>query len=264
MINKEMQLNNKALAEMKVSDEPKNESPHLTEVPLGGRVGNQADNDHSELDRECSAKQHSFELDDIIDNIKNISRSQENGRILADYISAPFNVLTPKEKIKKRPDGFDYVESSFMDHVFKEHAPLSSTSLLYFDINWTERAVSAVVSLTNGITGNKEIGGDSAKIFNDVGNSIKSAISKAIKNAQSKFGVAADVYQKRESIPTDDERKRFDELFSKIKSVNPQRASMMERGWQELGTDWAQYLDSWSSYISKIDNADSNINKLSL
>lgn len=181
---------------------------------------------------------------------------------MIDYIQRPKDVKTPAEKIKKRPDGFDYVESSWMDYQAKQFMPMYEYKLLHvsFEHGW----INVIVSLTDKLTGNVEIGADSARImvkreaespsFRDIidmGNNLKSALSKAIKNAQSRFGIAADVYQKRESEPTDDERKRFEELTAQVHTISPTRAQVFKDQWASLGTDWSEFLDKWQIYVDR-------------
>jgi hypothetical protein len=182
---------------------------------------------------------------------------------LISYISTPFREQkTPVEKVKKRPDGYDYVESSFMDYETKKFMPLYSYKLLHVatELGW----ITVIVSLTDRITGNIELGAGSARIqvsrgvetpgFRDVidmGNNVKSALTNAIKNAQSRFGIASDVYQKRESIPTDAERDRFAAMQKEIHGINATRALMFNDQWLNLGTDWTEFLDRWQVYIDR-------------
>lgn len=179
-----------------------------------------------------------------------------------NYINKPKEVKTPAEKVKKRPDGFDYVESSWMDYQSKLFMPLYEYELLHvsFQHGW----ISVIVSLKDKITGNIELGADSARImvkreaeepsFRDIidmGNNLKSALSKAIKNAQSRFGVSADIYQKRESEPTIDERKRFETMLAQVKELSPTRAQIFKDQWAGLGTDWSDFLDKWQIFIDR-------------
>lgn len=177
-------------------------------------------------------------------------------------IRAPLEVPTPKEKVKKRPDGFDYVESSWMDKVFKEESPLYTTNLLH--INESLGWIDIVVSLTDRITGNTELGSGSARIqtrrgvespgFGDVvdkGNNLTAALSKAIKNAQSRFGHCADIYGKRESEPNEDEKERFKEMLGEIRNISPNKAQVFSEQWKELGTDYSDYLDYWQVFIKR-------------
>ena len=192
-----------------------------------------------------------------------IVKSQDGFREkVGKYITEMHGVKTPPEKVRKRPDGFDYVDSSWMDHVAKEFIPFYKYELVHYSVEmgW----INVIVSLTDRITGNVELGADSARIMVkrgtevpsykdivDMGNNIKSALSKAIKNAQSRFGVAADVYQKRESAPTEEERKRFDEMSKTLYGISPSRTQIFKEQWANLGTDWSEFLDKWQVYVDR-------------
>lgn len=186
-----------------------------------------------------------------------------------DYIKEPFNVPTPPEKVKKRPDGFDYVETSWMNHIFKANSPLYSHELLY--VNESLGWIDIIVRLTDRITGNSELGGGSARIqvrrgvenpgFGDVidkGNNLKAALSNAIKNAESRFGHAADIYGKREDAPSDDDRARKEVIFTELKSISLTKANIFKTQWDQLGTDYTEYLDKWEEYVKKVKTADNN------
>jgi len=222
------------------------------------------------------AKRDLSRLTDMVGALANVSliKSDEHFRAeLRDYITSSYDHKTPPEKVKKRPDGYDYVESSYMDFETKQFMPLYEYKLLHTsnDMGW----VSVIVSLTDRTTGNTELGAGSARIqvsrgvetpgFRDVidmSNNIKAALTNAIKNAQSRFGIAADVYQRRESVPTDVERGRFDELKKQIHAISATRAKMFQDQWNDLGTDWSEFLDKWQVYVdrnSKIKQESSNL-----
>jgi len=217
-------------------------------------------------EREAHTGTNPMSAGDMVTALANVSliKSKERFRDeLISYISTPFREQkTPVEKVKKRPDGYDYVESSFMDYETKKFMPLYEYKLL--SLTWEMGWITAVISLTDRITGNTELGAGSARIqvsrgvetpgFRDVidmSNNVKSALTNAIKNAQSRFGIASDVYQKRESIPTDDERKRFEELKKQIHEINATRARMFSEQWLNLGTDWTEFLDRWQVYVDR-------------
>jgi len=179
------------------------------------------------------------------------------------HITTPFDRLTPKEKVKKRPDGYDYIESSWMDKEFKTQSPLYATELVHYSEGhgW----ITIVVRLTDRVTGNSELGASSARImvksgtgleptFKDIidkGNNVASALTKAIKNAQSRFGIGADVYGKRESVITDAERERYESMLKIIKSLAPAKAQIFAEQWKELGTDYTDYLDKWQTFVDR-------------
>lgn len=201
----------------------------------------------------------------LVEALANVSllKSEEHFRDeLRNFITSPYDNKTPPEKVKKRPDGYDYVESSYMDYETKKFMPLYEYKLLHTasDMGW----ITIIVSLTDRTTGNTELGAGSARIqvsrgvetpgFRDVidmSNNVKAALTNAIKNAQSRFGIAADIYQRRESIPDDAERKRFDELKKLIYAISPTRAKMFADQWQDLGTDWTEFLDKWQVYVDR-------------
>jgi hypothetical protein len=201
------------------------------------------------------------EFVEALANLSLMNTSDENFREeLSKHVLAPYDIKTPPEKVKKRPDGFDYVESSWMDYESKKNAPLYEYKLLHVtsDMGW----ITVYISLKDRITGNTELGAGSARIqvnrgveepgFRDVidmGNNHKSALTNAIKNAQSRFGISADIYQRRESVPTDEERKRHDSMKSLIYGISPTRSKMFAEQWTNLGTDWTEFLDRWQIYI---------------
>ena len=182
---------------------------------------------------------------------------------VTEHVTSIYDVKTPKEKIKKRPDGFDYVESTWMDKTFKGWSPLYKFTLVH--VNETLGWIDIIVSLEDRITGNVELGAGSARIqvrrntvepyqasdIVDKGNNLKAALTNACKNAQSKFGTSADVYGKRESIRTPDEISRFNQMLSTVKRMNPARAKMFEDTWHGLGVDFTEFLDQWQVYIDR-------------
>jgi len=210
---------------------------------------------------------------ELIEALANITIVESLERELQKYISAPYDRKTPKEKVNKRPDGYDYVASSWMDHESKENIPLYEFKLLNqsIELGW----VICYVSLKNRITGNTELGAGAARIqvsrgvvepgFRDVidmSNNVKAALTNAIKNAQSRFGIAADVYQKRESLPNDDERKRYTSMLGEIRKESPTMAQKFTSQWEVLGTDWAEFLDKWQLYLDRDKSNDKNKVKL--
>ena len=131
------------------------------------------------------------------------------------------------------------------------------------------------MSITDKITGNTELGAGSARImvrrgvtapqFGDVidkGNNLTAALSKAIKNAQSRFGHAADVYHKLQELPTDDEKKRYEEMLIQVTSINSTRAYTFSEQWGQLGTGYSEYLDRWQIYVER--NSSKGSNKTSI
>lgn len=207
---------------------------------------------------ETSSFRESIDVEKMLANLTLIRKFQS---IVAEHITHPFQVKTPKEKIKKRPDGFDYVESSWMDKSFKEQSPLYSTELVHYSEqnNW----ITIIVCVTDRITGNSELGASSVRVqvranagpeptsrdIIDKGNNVAAALSKAIKNAHSRFGHAADIYGKREEIKSESEIARYDSMLPTISSISVPSAVAFTKGWQEIGVDFTEYLDGWQHFI---------------
>lgn len=184
--------------------------------------------------------------------------------VVTEHITSPFNIPTPKEKVKRRPDGFDYIESTWLDKVTKEGMPLYKYSLLHISesLGW----IDVIVSLEDRATGNIELGAGSARIqvrrdsqdppgFRDVvdkGNNLKSALTNAIKNAQSRFGYGADIYGKREGLRTEEDLERYKRLLVDIKSISQSKAQVFEEQWNELGVDFSDFLDGWQYYVDRV------------
>lgn len=203
-------------------------------------------------------------------NIANMGRNEIKG-LVAEYIKAPFDVPTPKEKVKKRPDGLDYVEGSWMDTKSKEFMPLYEYKLLHIshEYGW----INVFVSLTDRTTGNTELGAGAARIqvfrgvetpsFRDIidmGNNLKAALTQAIKNAQSRFGICADVYGKRESVPTDDERARLENLINEAKAIDKNMAKRIHDEWLSLGTEFDSFLAKYEAWLKRKSQKESSTN----
>lgn len=187
----------------------------------------------------------------------------ETSQMMTEHVTSPFEVTTPPEKIKKRPDGYDYIKSSWMDKNFKSHSPLYKNTLVHYseDQGW----ITIVVALEDRLTGNVELGTGSARIqvkqgagdlpsFRDIidkGNNVTAALTKAIKNAQSRFGWGADVYGKREEVPTDEEKARFELVFKELSKLKFHKAQQFKEAWEQLGVDYSEFLDEWQMFIDR-------------
>jgi hypothetical protein len=192
-----------------------------------------------------------------------LSKNENFRKTVTEHITSIYDVRTPKEKIKKRPDGLDYIESTWMDKTFKEFSPLYEYTLLH--VNESLGWIDIIVSLTDRSTGNTELGAGSARIqvrrgaaepykatdIVDKGNNLKAALTNACKNAQSKFGTGADVYGKREGTRSEEEKARFKLMLKDIKKISSTRAQMFEEQWNNLGVDFTEFLDLWSTYIDR-------------
>jgi len=191
-------------------------------------------------------------------------KDEEFRSVVTEHITSPFDIPTPKDKVKRRPDGFDYIESTWMDKITKEGMPLYRYTLLHVSesLGW----IDIIVSLEDRQTGNVELGAGSARIqvrqgtqdppgFRDVvdkGNNLKSALTNAIKNAQSRFGYGADVYGRRESVKTKEEIERFNTILTDVKKLSPTKAQVLQEQWDDLGVDFTDFLDGWQFYIDRM------------
>jgi len=189
-----------------------------------------------------------------------------------DYILAPFAKPTPPEKVQRREDGYDYVEGSYMDYQFKQDHPSYRTKLISLEVKAELGWIFATVELTDGTTGNSEIGAGAARIqvskeakakgnitpfdIIDLDKNAKSALTNAIKNAQSRFGTCADVYNRRESILTEEERSRFE---SAILNVPAAKRSLVREAFKKLKFDYADFIDKLESRYPASEKQESEI-----
>lgn len=211
--------------------------------------------------------QNVIKMSDVAKTMASLAllKEQDVRDIVVEHITSPFDIETPKEKVKRRPDGFDYIESSWLDKVTKEHMPLYKYSMLHVSesLGW----IDVIVSLEDRSTGNVELGAGSARIqvrqgvmdnpgFRDVvdkGNNLKAALTNAIKNAQSRFGFGADIYGKREGLRSKEDLERYKKLLTSIKALSPSKAQVFEEQWNELGADFTDFLDGWQYFVDRMD-----------
>lgn len=180
------------------------------------------------------------------------------------YVTHPYTIATPPEKVKKRPDGFDYVSESYMVMTFKKLTPLYQWRVLEVKPIMEALTVQATVELTDRRTGNTEIGVGAARIqiskeakerflagkqerimpfdLVDYDKNCKSALTQARKNALRNFGIAADVYNKRDEVATDEEKERYQALLSRVPVA---RRGMLQSQWKDLGAEYSDFLDKW-------------------
>lgn len=125
-----------------------------------------------------------------------------------DHILKVLNKNTPKEKIKKRPDGFDYVEIGYvvsqLDEAFNRLWEWEIIEQQLGDRQvWVKGRLTVHLapnfSLKKDAYGSADIqryrtGHAKAGQVMDIGNTLKSASSDALKKAASMLGIASDVY----------------------------------------------------------------------
>lgn len=204
-------------------------------------------------------------LDEVLEVIEKFSsKVREKRKKIAD-------AETPKEVIGKKPIGgklVDYVPYSYVDNEFKKHFPLYSMELLKLELVQLapfEWFALCSVRVTDRTTGNSELGASCHRIqlkkdskekgiaeFVDPGNDVKAALSEAIKNAQVRFGISADVYQRRELERTDEERARFNELIEKVKNNNL-KEQLIGR-WKDPDLDVEEFLNALEEFVNSPNN----------
>ena len=181
-------------------------------------------------------------------------------------------------------NGFLYVKGSYMDDLFKTMYPIHHIKIIEQKIignAWIvtsveiEAYLSPSIYISNPGTGGQRLMlpkeyNDHAKQLKkdgkmverlnflnslspidwiDVGNDAKSSLSKAISNAQSKFGCAADIYNKG-IIPSEIRVKivaAVEELISKLSPMEQIRA---KKSWQEC-QDAKQNIYSYYKRLAK-------------
>lgn len=169
-------------------------------------------------------------------------------------------------------NGFAYVKSVYMDDMFKKIYPLHQIEIVNKTVTantWISYDVIIKAFIGREYISNPGTGGariqipaDIGKIIKqykadgkfkerhefimtltpldwiDFGNDCKSALTKAIANAQSRFGVAADIYNK--GILPEETRIQMDrivEFILKEKIVNPMEKVQVKQEWNKIKLD---------------------------
>lgn len=139
---------------------------------------------------------------------------EEISNKIRESIKEAESIETPQYAIKKRPDGFDYVDDEYMRRRLNEITPIWNWELSHIQMFGSE-ALVVVGTLTANIDGiiTKTSGEGGATIHRSKetqrllppGNAVKAASSDALKKAiNRRFGIANDVYRKnRETIITE-------------------------------------------------------------
>lgn len=168
---------------------------------------------------------------------------------------------TPRDYVKSKPIGgrdMLYVPATYMDNEFKNSSPLYKNDFAFPPFvfqNW----IIVGVKLTD-MLGNTELGLKAHRIqFNadkkkavqsgqmdigqltpfdmiDVGNDVSACLTEAIKNAQSRFGIAADIYNKQILSPEQLEELEKDFKMYLDTIQNPVKKSKIVQEWKECKT----------------------------
>jgi len=173
--------------------------------------------------------------------------------LVAKQRQSVLDVKTPPAYISLK-DGMPYLPNRYVDDVFNKFYPIHTIEIMnegVFKDYYVWFDVKITVPLPNGQSINK-IGSGAARIqvsksaredfvengkfispfdYVDYGNARKSALTNAIKNAQERFGVGADVNDR--IILSDEEIKlindKYDELFESI--IDPRTKNKVRERW---------------------------------
>lgn len=181
-------------------------------------------------------------------------------------------------------NGFLYVKGNYMDDLFKNMYPIYQTELIEQKIVGNAWVITSVILkaflspsiwISNPGTGGQRLmlpkeyndhakelkkNGKMVERLNylnslspidwiDVGNDAKSSLSKAISNAQSKFGCAADIYNKG-IIPPELRVKITLAVEDLIKRLSPMEQIRAKKSWQEC-LDTKQNIYSYYKRLAK-------------
>ena len=204
--------------------------------------------------------------------------SDEERQQLYERAKAERSKKTPPKQIKQK-GGYNYAEFAYMlDEMDRLH-PLRSEIITSDEFNEKYLIYNVRVQVTDITTGESRAGVDTHAVvaynaksdggglkdpstFRELmGNAHKAALTKALRNAYSNFGVAADLYQTflaEESTKVQKERfYEFDKFIDEKVIPNSERAQMW---WKQIRQEWEQqdettadmYLDSLQPTITKL------------
>jgi hypothetical protein len=198
------------------------------------------------------------------------------------HVREPFDKQTPKDFIHKmgekkgdiRFEDMEYPDFAYMVSEMDRLHPLRSEQVTY-EIHENVGVISATAIVTDLITHEVRTGGDAHRIalkkasrgetkkiedIIDVGNDVKSAMTEALRNVYSRFGICADVYGKNLREPvTPDQRYKFQQLMLDIdefKQLLPDIKDSID-SWQEgLNKGWSTQIRStagnWLEKLEKL------------
>lgn len=222
-------------------------------------------------------------MSELVKQENNRLPTEEELKRVIEYNFKPYEQETPPDKIKKRPDGYDYVEYSYMDKEYKKYHPFYSirmvgTPQLYLQLLYVECSIE----LTSKITGNTECGTGGARIqlkteakklvesgkrgvlpfdIIDYDKNVKSALTNAIKNAESRFGIAADVYQRREFAPSESQQAEFNKLLGEL-TISEKYTFRTQ--WGQTDGDYDKILNKMKKEVKKKGQNENKTDRINL
>jgi hypothetical protein len=147
---------------------------------------------------------------------------------------------TPQHHVKRRPDGFDYVEEGYMRNLLNERYPIWSWKVERYEFVGDQYVIvhgrlevvdNSVPRCYDSIAGHRIHKKRDSNEYSDIGNSTKAANSDAFKVAVNRLcNIADDVYRK--SYNVSDEQKTA--LLSGASTVDdPEVLKTVEQGLED-------------------------------
>ena len=196
-------------------------------------------------------------------DIANLSSLREK---LKEIVSQAKKLSTPKSYVKKRTDGFNYPDFAYMVEQMDTFHPLRSEDVNIITDESMINKLGVIVSIAkieDLVTGEMRTGVDAHRItfqkgrdkgidsVVDIGNDCKSAVTESLRNAYSRFGICADVYQKQLNESTTPAQARvFIDLCLLVESLDGGNdVNYWLQQWKEK---WGgQYKHTADEFISK-------------
>jgi len=157
---------------------------------------------------------------------------------------------TPRKHVKKRGDGFDYPDFAYMVEEMDKFHPNRKEEFAFQPQIIGRNAILVGVIVSDNITHEIRVGIDAHRLtfkkgeeknpdnVIDIGNDAKSALTEALRNAYSRFGVCADVYNKQLQVgPSPENIKSLESMYQSIKqytTVHPH----LKKWWNQVVEDF--------------------------
>lgn len=192
------------------------------------------------------------------------------------------NTKTPKQMIKKKGDGFDYVEEGYMramlDKVYPDWSwlPTPNDSVQFLGSEWV--VVSGVLEITEEESGRKRrfFSPGAARVqfkknqphtvenVIDIDKNVASANSMGFKRACNRLAhIADDVYRKqvRTDFITEEQEKAYDDLLKTAKDVGMKMTRLAQ--WRNAKETIYQsnYVDAFNSFYEEVNHLEKETKK---
>ena len=189
------------------------------------------------------------------------------------------NTSTPKQMIKKRADGFDYVEEAYMrsmlDKVYPDWSwlPAPDNAVQFLGSEWV--VVQGVLEITEEESGRKRRffspgaargqfkSGQPHTTENviDIDKNVASANSYAFKRACNRLAhIADDIYRKqvRTDFMTEEQEEAYDDLLKTAKDVGMKMTRLAQ--WKNAKETIYQsnYVDAFNSFYQEVNHLKTN------